>query len=92
MCLVIPKDNRVTTLYTPWTTTSVTVIRNSQAKAQNHLCMLTVLKAEILNFPDFCGTCKDWYGGPLTHKLADGCQAVIQGQGRFTKHGLPPAV
>ena len=35
-------------------------------------------------------------GLTLTHKLENGRQAVIQGQGRFTKHGLlwviPPVV
>ena len=28
---------------------------------------------------------------PLTHKVAYRHQTVIQGQGRFTKHGLPVA-
>ena len=37
-----PKDDRVTTLCTPWTTPSVTIARNSSAHAQNHLYMLTV--------------------------------------------------
>ena len=43
-------------------------------------------EAEILNFR---GTRKDWDSGPLTCKFANGCQVVIQGQGCFTKHGLP---
>ena len=39
---IIPKDNRVTTLYTPWSKPSVTVDRNLYAHACNHLRMLTV--------------------------------------------------
>ena len=35
------------------------------------------------------GTRKDLNIGPLTHKCANGSQAVIQGQEHFTKHGLP---
>ena len=50
-CRVTLKDDRVTTLYTPWTTPSVTMARNSYAHAWNHLRMLTVpnSEAEILN-------------------------------------------
>ena len=31
-------------------------------------------------------------GSPLTHKVAYGCQMVIQGQGCFTKCGLPQMI
>ena len=43
--------HQITTLCTPWTTPSVTVVRNSYAHAQNHLRMPTVSKseAEIFN-------------------------------------------
>ena len=44
---ITPKDVRVTTLYTLWTTPSVTIARNSYAHACIHLLMPTVLKAEI---------------------------------------------
>ena len=39
---ITQKDNQVTTLYTPWTTPSVTVARNSYVQPRIHLCMLTV--------------------------------------------------
>ena len=71
------------------TTPLVTVVRNSYAHAWNRLCMLTVPKsvAEILN----C-LCKVMDGSPRTRKAAYGCQRAIQGQGRFTKCGLPWAI
>ena len=38
--------------------------------------------------------CQDLDRGPLTHKFANRCQAVIQGEVHFTKHGslwvIPP--
>ena len=46
-CCVSPKDDHVTTLYTPWTTPSVTVARNSYMHAQNRPCMPTVHKSEV---------------------------------------------
>ena len=39
---ITPKDDRVTTLCTPWTTPMVTVERNSYVHTQNHVRMLTV--------------------------------------------------
>ena len=48
---ITPKDDRVTTLYTPWTIPPVTVATNSSAHASIHLCMLSVPNsdAETLN-------------------------------------------
>ena len=48
---VTPKDDRVTTLYIPWTTRSVTVAINSSAHDHIRPCMLMVPNSEeeILN-------------------------------------------
>ena len=49
---ITPKDDRMMTLCTPWSTPSVVVVRNSNRHAQNHLRMLMVSKSEVemLNF------------------------------------------
>ena len=48
---ITPKDDQVTTLYTPWITPSVTIARNSSVHTHIHLYMLTVRwsKVEILS-------------------------------------------
>ena len=48
-------ERRVTTLYTLWTTPSVTIARNSSAHAGICLCMITVANSEvqILNIYNF---------------------------------------
>ena len=43
---ITPKDDRITTLCTAWTTPLVTIVRDSYAHVRNHLHMLTVLKSE----------------------------------------------
>ena len=43
---VTPKDNGVSNMYTPWTTPSVTVERNSSAHAHICLRMLKVPNSE----------------------------------------------
>ena len=47
---ITPKDDRITTLYTPWATPSVTVARNSSVYARNRVRMLTVPKFRSRNF------------------------------------------
>ena len=81
------KDDRVTTLYTLWTTPSVTVARNLSVHAYFQLRMSLVPKSEVKIFQNFCRTCKAMEGSPLTCKFAIGPQAVIQRQRRFTKYG-----
>ena len=48
---ITPKDDRVTTLYTPWTTPSVTIARNSSTHAHIGLCipMVPNFEGEIFN-------------------------------------------
>ena len=46
---VAPRDDQVTNLYTPWTTPSVTVARNSSGHVCFSLRISTVSKSEILN-------------------------------------------
>ena len=43
------KDDQITTLCTPWTTPSFTIVRNSYAHAQYRLRILTVPKSEAEN-------------------------------------------
>ena len=51
-CHVTPKDDRVTTLHTPWTAASVTVARNSSVHAHIRMRrpMVPNSEAEVLNF------------------------------------------
>ena len=44
-------------------------------------------EAEILNILKL-STLKDWDGGPLTRKFANGCRALLEGQGCFTQRIL----
>ena len=46
---ITPKDDRITTSYTPWTRPSVTIVRNLYVHALNYLRMLTVPKSEVEN-------------------------------------------
>ena len=90
-CLVRLKDERFTTLDTPWTTPLVTVVRHLHADAWNYLRMPIVpnSEAEILNILKLPSTRKVMDGGQLTGNFANGRQAVIQGQGHLTKCGIP---
>ena len=76
--------HRKTTESQPWTTPSVTIVKNSYV--QNRLRMLTVLKSEVETSNR---THKVMDGSPLTRKGINERQTVIQGQGRFPKCGLP---
>ena len=75
------KTTRVTTLYAPWTTPSVTVARNLYVHACIHLHMLTVLNsvAEILIILNFHRTCKVMDVWPLCHKVTYEPQTVVEG-------------
>ena len=82
-CSIKPKDDRITSLCTLWTTPSVTLVRNSYVHARNRLHMLMVLQSEAEIW--MCKVMDRW---PLTRKVAYGCQIVIQGQGCFIIRGL----
>ena len=43
----VAKDDPITILCTPWTTPSVTIVRNSYVYAQNYLRMPTVLNSDF---------------------------------------------
>ena len=69
-CHITPKHDRVTTVYTPWTTPSVTVARNLSVRVHFSLCtpMVPRSEAEILNISKLYRTCKLMDGLPLTDK------------------------
>ena len=46
-CRITLKDDRITTLCTPWTTPSITIVRNSYVYAQNRLHMPTAPNSEV---------------------------------------------
>ena len=45
---VTPKDDKVTTVYTPWTTPSDTIAKNSCTHAHIRLCMRKVKDVSLL--------------------------------------------
>ena len=53
-CITL-KDNRVTTLCTPWTTLLVSLVKNAYAYVQNrlHIPKVPNLEADILNISKF---------------------------------------
>ena len=84
---ITPKDNRVTTLCTPLTTPSVTVVRNSCVHVRNCLHMLTVRnqRGKCYTFEKNRGTCKKMDASPLCHKVPYEPQMADEGQGHFTQ-------
>ena len=74
---VTPKYNQVATLYTVWTTPSVTLAKNSSAYTHGEV----VRGRSFKHFKNFCSTRKVLDVLPLCHKFAYKPWMVVQGQG-----------
>ena len=78
-CHVTLKHDRVTTLYTLWTTPSVTVVKLSSVHAHG----VVTRGRNFKHFKTSVGRARYWMLSPLFHHFAYEPWTVLEGQGRF---------
>ena len=93
---ITPKDKRITTLCTPWTTPSFTVVKKftrTCVKSTAHAHGTKIRGGYLKPWKTTEGVTRYIMGSSsLTRTVAYRRLTVIQGQGRFTKLGLPRVI
>ena len=93
---ITPKDKRITTLCTPWTTPSFTVVKKftrTCVKSTAHAHGTKIRGGYLKPWKTTEGVTRYIMGSSsLTRTVAYRRLTLIQGQGRFTKLGLPRVI